>query len=403
MYEVFADDSNVSPLGILPGIQVSQYDRNKQPEEHASEIKELKEEVAKCKGIGMDVDYREGYKVKGWDGKPDQRDAGIFQHQATFHPTKYVGGILKWLKEQPNFKCFTHTRVMDISEKGIEIGPIGRKTVQVKTEGGHIVTAGDCIMATCVPLHKLSVVAEMEYERTYCIAIRIPKGTVEDCLLYDLAEEYKYIRMTSCDEKDDYMVVGGCDHAVGQEEPTGRFQELEAWTRERFTKAGSVDYAWSGQVFEPMDYMAFIGRDPGTKHTWIITGDSGNGLTHGVLASLILANEIEGKGDPWSKVYTPSRMTSILKTAKETLQHDVQINAQYKRFLQSDLHDIEDLPNGEGGVLNPTLKMPLAVYKDDEGGVHKFSALCPHLKGVVCWNRTEKVSSRASFRGRGLC
>ncbi len=137
--------------------------------------------------------------------------------------------------------------------------------------------------------------------------------------------------------------------------------------------------------------MAFIGRDPGTKHTWIITGDSGNGLTHGVLASRILADEIEGKGSPWSKLYTPTRQASILKSAKETLAHDVQINAQYKRFLQSDIHDIEDLPNGEGGVLNPTVKAPVAVYKDDEGKVHKFSALCPHLKGVVCWNRTEKV------------
>lgn len=33
----------------LPGYEVSQYDRNKQPKEHANEIKELKEEVAKCK------------------------------------------------------------------------------------------------------------------------------------------------------------------------------------------------------------------------------------------------------------------------------------------------------------------------------------------------------------------
>ncbi len=148
---------------LLPGIEVSQYDRNKQPKEHESEIKELKEEVAKCKGIGMDVDFKEGYVVKGWDGQPDQRDAAIFQHQATFHPTKYLNGILKWLKEQPNFKCFSHTRVMDTPEKGIEIGPIGRKTVQVKTDRGHTVTCGDVIVATCVPLQKLSVIAEMEY------------------------------------------------------------------------------------------------------------------------------------------------------------------------------------------------------------------------------------------------
>ena len=72
------------------------------------------------------------------------------------------------------------------------------------------------------------------------------------------------------------------------------------------------------------------------------------------------------------------------------ISHDVQINAQYKRFLQSDISDIEDLAPGTGGVLNTKTSKPVAVYKDGEGKVSTFSALCPHLKGVVCWNGTEE-------------
>ena len=72
------------------------------------------------------------------------------------------------------------------------------------------------------------------------------------------------------------------------------------------------------------------------------------------------------------------------------IAHDVQINAQYKRFLQSDIEDVGQLKNGEGGVLNPKTGKPVAVYKDENGNVRKFSALCPHLKGVVCWNQGEK-------------
>lgn len=30
------------------------------------------------------------------------------------------------------------------------------------------------------------------------------------------------------------------------------------------------------------------------------------------------------------------------------------------------------------------------MYKDENGKVSKYSALCPHLKGVVCWNSAEK-------------
>ena len=228
------------------------------------------------------------------------------------------------------------------------------------------------------------------YYRTYCIAIRVPKNYIEDCLIYDSADSYMYIRFTGCDENDDYLVIGGCDHAVGQEQEAGRYKILEDWVRERFTKAGSVDYKWSGQIIEPVDFMAFIGKNSGCQHIYIATGDSGNGLTHGVIAGKLISDEIRGIQNDWSGLYDPKRVVTILKSLGATLAHDLQINAQYKRFLQSDIHDIEDLGNGDGGVLNPTTGKPIAIYKDEQGGVHKFSALCPHLKGVVCWNAAEK-------------
>lgn len=392
---------------LLPGYEISQFPRGHP--KHAEEVQELKDEVAKAKQLGLNVRFEEGFQVPGWTGQIDQRDAAIFEGQATFHPTKYLNGLMKYLKTQPNFTCYTHTSMTSISEKGIELLGMGHKKVKIQTGTGHTITCQHAVEATCVPMQKLSVIAEMSYERTYCIAIRVPKGSYEDCLLYDEAEEYKYIRFTACDEKDDYLVIGGCDHAVGQEEPTGRFEELEQWVRERYTQAGSVDYKWSGQIFEPTDFMAFIGKNSGSDHIFIVTGDSGNGLTHGVLAGKLIADEIQGVQNPWAKLYDPKRKVSLVKSAVSTLKHDIQINAQYKRFLQSDIKDIEDLAPGEGGVLNATLQKPLAVYKDDDGTVHKFSALCPHLHGVVCWNRAEKSwdcpvhGSRFSKDGVRIC
>lgn len=333
----------------LPGIQISQYPRG--DPKHDEEVTQMKEEADYCRGkLGMDVEYKEGYAVKGWDGKSDQRDAIIFASstQATFHPTKYLVGILNWLKQQPNFECYTRTRVVSCDEKGIELLGMGHKTVKVGTENGHTITCQHAVQATCVPLQALSVIAQEEYMRTYCIAIRVPKGYIEDCLLYDEAEAYKYIRFTPCDENDDYLVIGGCDHAVGQEDTSGRFEELETWVRERFTRAGSVDYAWSGQIFEPVDYMAFIGKNQGKKYIYVVTGDSGNGLTHGVIAGKIIADEITGVENAWSKVYDPKRIASMLSSLPHMLAHDVQVNAQYKRLGQSDIKDIEDLGKGEG-------------------------------------------------------
>ncbi|KAK2782371.1 hypothetical protein FQN52_006119 [Onygenales sp. PD_12] len=372
----------------LPGYEISQYTCG--DPRHDEEMKGLREEVETAKRLPLDVSYNDSFTVKGWDGKPDQRGAAIFANQATFHPTKYLVGVLKWLKGQPNFQCFAHTRMMSIQETGVEIAGLGHKKTKIHTENGHTITADHAVEATCVPLQKLSIIAEMEYYRTYCIAIRVPKGTIEDCLLYDEAEEYKYIRFTPCDENDDYLVIGGCDHKVGQADAAGRYEELEAWVRERFTRAGSVDYKWSGQIYEPVDYMGFIGKNQGASHTYVVTGDSGNGLTHGVLAGKLIADEIQGIENPWAKLYNPSRLASIAKSLPSMITHDVQINAQYKRLLQSDIQDIEDLAAGTGGVLNPVTSLPIAVYKDEAGKVHRYSALCPHMKGVVCWNNAEK-------------
>jgi len=372
----------------LPGYDLSQYPKG--TKEHADDIKTLIEEGRKAKEVGLQAEYKEGFKVKGWEGSIDQSDAVIYPNQATFHPTKYLVGLLDHLKQQPNFSCYTNTRCMDVNEKGVEILGMGHKDVYVKTLDGHTIKCADAVEATMIPLQKLSVVAQEEYFRTYCIAARVPKGSIEDCLLYDSAEIYKYVRLTECDDSSDYLVVGGGDHKVGQSDTLAPFKELEEWTLARFPQVQSVDYKWSGQVLEPVDFMAFIGKNQGMKHTYIVTGDSGNGLTHGVLAGKLIADEITGEANPWASLYDPKRVASIVKSLPSMVSHDLQINAQYKRFLESDIKDIEDLVPGEGGVLNPKTGKPLAVYKDEGGQIHQFSALCPHMKGVVCWNTAEK-------------
>jgi len=398
---------------MLKGYDISQFEKG--TKEHDDDMKEIREDMEAAKEAGLKAHYAEGLTVKGWDGKIDQRDAVVFENQGTFHPTKYVVGLLEWLKKQDNFQAYTRTRAYSIKEKGITVPftniHLGPKDTVIETEDGHTIRAAHVVEATCIPLQRLSIVAELEYMRTYCIAIRIPKGVVEDCLLYDSAEAYKYIRMTECDENDIYMVVGGCDHAVGQEDAwDDRYKELEEWTRKRFTQAGAVDFRWSGQIFEPVDNMAYIGRNSGQQRVYIVTGDSGNGLTHGVIAGKVISDMILGHENPWEKVYDPRRRgTSIAKSLPHMLAHDAQVNTQYKRFLQTDITDVEDLGLDKGGVLNTKTSKPIAVYKDENGKVHRMSALCPHLHGVLCWNDSEKSwdcpvhGSRFSKDGKQLC
>lgn len=393
----------VHALGIdcefrrVPAYHISQYLRDDHG--HKQEVRDMREEVETALNFGLKADFRDGLSVRGWSGWLDQRDGAIYYDQATFHPTRYLLGVLAWLERQPNFQCFAQTRMVSVHETDL---------AQVYTEHGHVVTACNVVEATCVPLQKLSIVAEMACNRTYCVAARVPRDTVEDCLIYDQAEPYKYVRLTACDSQDDYIVVGGCDHKVGHEDPEGRFDELETWVRDRFPQATTVDYRWSGQVFEPVDYMAFIGKTRGQNHTYVVTGDSGDGLTHGVLAGRILADEMEGKHNPWAQLYNPSRLASIAKSLPSILEHGIQANSHYRRYLQSDIEDIEDLAADAGGVLHEHLtSTPVAVHKDGGGQTYRYSAICPHMKGVLCWNQTEKSWDcpvhGSRFSGEGIC
>lgn len=389
----------------VPGYQISQYERN--DKRHEEDMQHLKEEAQTAKKFGLETEFQDTLTVRGWDGKPDQRGGTVFANQAAFHPTRYLVGVFEWLRKQQNFRSFALTRALSVEEQGTVSMDSKVRKVTVKTEGGCTIECDNAVEATNIPLQKLSVVAELDYNRTYVIAIRIPKGTVEDCFIYDSAPEYKYVRLTPCDDKDDYLIVGGCDHQVGRESTQGRFDELETWTRERFTKTGAVDYKWSGQINEPIDFMGFIGKNQGCDNIYIATGDSGNGLTHAVIAGRLIADEIEGKENPWAKLYSPKRLGSIAKSLPSLLGNAAEINSQYKRLAQSDIKDIEDLAPGEGGVLNPAMSKPIAVYKGKDGQVTKMSALCPHMKGVVCWNKAENSFDcpvhGSRFSNDGLC
>ncbi|KAI9698857.1 MAG: hypothetical protein M1820_007364 [Bogoriella megaspora] len=384
---------------LVPDYEISSH--TKEDSNHAKEMKELRAEGEKAKDLGIETEYRENYAIRGWDGKPDQRDALVFKDNAAFHPTKYLVGVLKWLKQQPNFACYTHTRMSSIEEKGLI-----SKHIEVSTFDGHTIKCKDAVEATGIPLQKLSIVAEVEYYRTYCIAVRITKNTVEDCLINDQDDPYHYVRFTACDSANDYLIIGGYDHKVGQADEGPQFASLESWVRSRFTHAGNVDYAWSGQIYNSTDLVPYIGRNPLQSHIYIVTGDTGHGLTMGVLAGRLITDEITGVSNPWTSLYKPARLPPLTQLP-EMVGHDLQINSQYKRALESDIEDIAQLPANEGGILNPKTKAPVAVYKDGEGKVSQYSAICPHLKGVLCWNKAEKSFDcpvhGSRFSKEGIC
>ena len=298
---------------------------------------------------------------------------------------KYLTGLVRAI-ERDGGKVFTGTHADEIE---------GGDDAHVMTASGYEIKCDAIVVATNSPVNDRMVIHTKQAPyTTYVIGARIPKGSVPPILLWDaphdLRDAYHYIRVAH-EGDHDVLIVGGEDHKSGQKhDGAQRWGKLEQWTRNRFPMAEEIEFRWSGQVMEPFDCLAYIGRNPlDSDNVFIATGDSGMGMTHGTIAGMLLTDLIMGRENPWAELYDPSRKT--LSAAKDFAAENANVMAQYTDLITAgDVDSESEIPKGEGAVLRSGLTK-IACYRDHDGTVHRRSAICVHLGCVVAWNPSEKT------------
>ena len=339
---------------------------------------DLEKELAAAQRAGVpDVELLGAAPLKAWGGGPALR----FGNQARFDPVKYTAGLATAC-ERAGVRIHVGCRVTQAEGADPKKGKRPTATVdqgETTIEADAIVVAANAT----APLHWLELNFKMASYRTYVVILAVPPGSVDDVQYSDTLDPYHYCRLIAPDQ----LLVGGEDHKVGQF-PTGEdpFAKLTAWARQTFPTAGVVLNRWSGQVQETPDGLAYIGKSPTGDGLYLITGDSGMGLTHGTLGAMIVADQVLGRENAWAKTYDPSRKPVTADTIKE----DANTTAQYLDLVTGgDVSDVGQIPNGEGAVLRRGLHK-VAVYKGPDGAVRELSAVCTHLKCIVHWNPAEK-------------
>ncbi len=331
-----------------------------------------------------DVELVDRAPVESFDTGP----ALYFPRQAQFHPLKYLNGLARAILRDGGF-LFSGAHADSIQDG---------EPATVTTTSGHVITADSIVVATNSPVNDWVILhTKQAAYRTYVIAARVPRGVIPRGLYWDTLDPYHYIRLQEVDpvldpdRKEELLIVGGEDHKTGQaDDADERFRCLEEWTRQRFPMIRSIDFRWSGQIMEPVDYMGFIGKNPGTdEHIFIATGDSGNGITHGTIAGILLTDLILGRKSPWSKLYDPSRIT--LRATGDFLKENINVAGQYMDWARGgDVDSYDEIAPGTGAVVRKGMTK-LAVYRDEQGIVHERSAVCTHLYCIVDWNSSERT------------
>ena len=331
----------------------------------------LEQELAAAHRAGLrGVEMRERAPFASFDSGPCLR----FPNQGQFHPLKYLAGLTQAILHEGS-RIFTGSHADEI-EGGIP------GLVHV---GKHVVTAESIVVATNVPFNdRVAIHTKQAPYMTYVIGARVPRGAVPRVLSWDTGDPYHYVRT-----HDDLLIVGGEDHKSGQaSDSPARYARLEAWARARFPMMGEVEFVWGGQVMETQDYLAFIGRNPmDHENIYVVTGDSGMGMTHGTIAGMLLSDLILGRSNPWEALYDPSRVT--LRAAAGFARENINVALQYTDWLTGgDVESVDEVPAGGGAILRRGLEK-IAVYRDEQGQAHECLAKCPHLGCVVHWNPAE--------------
>jgi glycine/D-amino acid oxidase-like deaminating enzyme/nitrite reductase/ring-hydroxylating ferredoxin subunit len=359
------------------------------PDPRGDEVIEREYEAARRSGL-IDVELIRRAPISAFRTGRALR----FPNQAQFHPLKYLAGLAAGIVRSGG-RIYSGAHVSKVEG--------GRRCV-VETESGRTVRAdGVCVCTNAsITDYVRTHVLQAPY-RTFAIAAVVPRGSVTPALYWDTLDPYHYVRVEHLQEpfpgalagdgQYDALIVGGEDHKTGHDDDADdRWRTLEQWMCERWPQAREVIYRWSGQVLEPSDYSAFIGPTPdGAENIYLASGDSGQGMTHGAIAGILLTDQILGRENRWAEVYDPRRLTLTPKTVAGLARENADVVATVvKDFVTpGDVHSADDIPLGEGRIIRRGMAK-IAAYRSEDGMLHERSAACTHLKCIVDWNSAEK-------------
>lgn len=298
--------------------------------------------------------------------------------QAKLHPIKYLealAGIAK--KAGVVIREHTHVHAVHPGEPMTLLTSTGK------------VTARDVIVATHGPVtNELQFPSRLKASRSYVLHASIPQGVLAEGLYWNTEDPYHYFRVDA-GRAHDRILMGGEDHVTGQskEPEEEHFVDLEVYFRNLLpTIPFEILDRWSGQIYETIDGLPYIGLAAGQTHQYIATGYNGNGMTFGTMAAKVISSLIIDGKHPWSDLYRCLRAHGVGTFLERGADFAYEL---IKGYVHRDKTSIEDMPADSGALIMEHGK-PIAVFKQADGQVKKCSGVCTHLGCTVKWNSLER-------------
>lgn len=338
------------------------------------QLDHVKNEVEAAQRLGLPVSF-----VKETGLPFEIMGAVKFENQIQFHPRKYILNLAGTIPGDGSH-VFENTRVQAVD---------GENPCVVKTENGYTVTARDVIIATNAPILDQGLFFAKAYpKRSYLIGAWIDPAKDPGGMFIGTGETYHSIRTTPHEGRT-LLLIGGGGHKVGAVSNTEeRYDRLAEYAYAHFG-VEEIAYRWSSQDMVSFDRLPYIGKlTPFSNHIHVATGFSLWGMSKSTLSAMILSDLILGKENPWADLYDATRPTPFV--SQQSIKQNLDVG---RHWLGDRLKGLMESPDkvkpGEGKVVTEDGKK-IAAYREEDGTLHKVSAVCSHLGCIVTWNDAEK-------------
>ena len=238
--------------------------------------KKIEKEVAALNRIGVKAEFSESkelpFKVAG---------AVRVKNQAQFHPLKFLYSIAK------DLSIYEHTKVTELKPN---------TAIANKCD----VSFKKLIIATHFPmLNKHGLYPLKLYQhRSYVIALKGAQNVVG--MYVDESDTGLSFR-----NYGELLLLGGGGHRTGKQ--GGCWQELEDFAYKHYKNVEIVG-RWATQDCVTLDRVPYIGQyAKSTPDIFVATGFNKWGMSNAMVAADILCDLVQGKSNPYTTVFDPSR------------------------------------------------------------------------------------------------
>jgi glycine/D-amino acid oxidase-like deaminating enzyme len=219
--------------------------------------------------------------------------------QAMFHPLRYIAGVREaFLRLGGEF--YDNSEALSIE---------GDKKVEIRTAQGTV-TADAVVIATYNPFTQpWWFIFKKGMYKSYVLELKIEKGSMPDGMYEDDDNPYHYFRV-----EGEHMIIGGEDHRIELKlDPERSFNALKKYIDEDLgLKNYEIVTRWTGPILEQTDGIPLIGRySKKYPNRYVETAFSGNGMTNGTIAAMVVSDLILGNANKYSNIYDPRRAITL--------------------------------------------------------------------------------------------